>query len=52
MSGAIPSDVAGQPAYTVQVSPKHDGGLLGDVQLAWDAVKGVPLRFAIYADGD
>ncbi len=51
VSGAIPSDVAGQPAYTVQVSPKHDGGLLGDVQAAWDAVRGVPLRFAVYARG-
>jgi outer membrane lipoprotein-sorting protein len=52
LSGATPTDTAGQPTYTVQVSPKHDGGLLGDVQLAWDALKGVPLRFAIYARGD
>src|SRR5450755_3060907 len=28
VSGAIPSDVAGEPAYTVRISPKHDGGLL------------------------
>jgi outer membrane lipoprotein-sorting protein len=49
VSGAIPSDVAGQSAYTVSVSPKHDGGLLGQAQLAWDAVKGVPLRVAVYA---
>ncbi len=52
LSGAIPSDVAGQAAYTVQVSPKHDGGLLGDAQLAWDAARGVPLSFAVYARGD
>ena len=52
LSGAIPGDIAGQPAYTVQVSPKHAAGLLGDVQLAWDAARGVPLRFAIYARGD
>ncbi len=51
-SGATPSDVAGHAAYTVQVSPKHDGGLLGDAQLAWDAARGVPLRFAVYARGD
>jgi outer membrane lipoprotein-sorting protein len=51
LSGAIPSDVAGQAAYTVRVSPKHDGGLLGSVALAWDAARGVPLRFAIYARG-
>ena len=29
VSGAPPTDVAGRPAYTVSVSPKHDGGLLG-----------------------
>lgn len=52
VSGAIPSDVAGHAAYTVQVSPKQSGGLLGDAQLAWDAARGVPLRFAVYARGD
>jgi hypothetical protein len=51
VSGAVPSDVAGQAAYTVSVSPKHDGGLLGSAELAWDAARGVPLRFAIYARG-
>jgi outer membrane lipoprotein-sorting protein len=49
LSTAIPGDIAGQAAYTVRVSPKHDGGLLGSLQLGWDAVHGVPLRFAIYA---
>ena len=52
ISGAIPSDVAGQPAYTVRVSPKHNGGLLGGAQLAWDAANGTPLRAAVYAAGD
>jgi outer membrane lipoprotein-sorting protein len=52
LSGAIPGDIAGQAAYTVRVSPKHDGGLLGNVQAAWDAVRGVPLRFAVYAKGN
>jgi hypothetical protein len=51
VSGAIPGDVAGQAAYTVRVTPKHDGGLLGAAEVAWDAVRGVPLRFAIYAKG-
>jgi outer membrane lipoprotein-sorting protein len=51
LSGAIPSDVAGQGAYTVRVSPKHDGGLLGSAEVAWDATRGVPLRFAIFARG-
>jgi outer membrane lipoprotein-sorting protein len=52
ISGAAPSDVAGRPTYTVTVTPKPAGGLLGSVQLAWDAFKGVPLRFAVYARGD
>ena len=52
LSGATPSDVAGQPAYTVRVSPKRDGGLLGGAELAWDAVNGTPLRAAFYATGD
>ena len=47
--GPLPRNVAGQPAYKVEVSPKHDGGLLGDVQLAWDASHGTPLGIAIYS---
>jgi outer membrane lipoprotein-sorting protein len=47
-----PRDVAGRPAYSVSVSPKHSGGLLGQAQMAWDAVTGVPLRIAIYARGN
>ena len=52
LSGATPSDVAGQPAYTVRITPKHDGGLLGGAEVAWDAIHGSPLRAAIYASGD
>jgi outer membrane lipoprotein-sorting protein len=52
VSGAIPDDVAGRPAYTVRVSPKHDGGLLGAAELGWDALRGVPLRLAVYARGE
>lgn len=52
VSGAAPTDVGGQPTYTVTVSPKHSGGLIGQAQLAWDAITGVPLRFAVYARGD
>jgi outer membrane lipoprotein-sorting protein len=52
VSGAIPGDVAGRPAYTVSLTPRMSGGLLGAVQLAWDATRGVPLRFAVYARGD
>ncbi len=49
---AVPTDVAGEPAYSVRVSPKDTSGLLGSVQLAWDALHGVPLSFDIYAKGD
>lgn len=52
ISGAVPGDVAGQPAYSVKVSPKQNDSLLGAVQLAWDAVRGVPLQIALYARGD
>ena len=51
VSDARPTNVAGQPAYSVSVSPKHDGGLLGSAELAWDAARGVPLRIGIYAQG-
>ncbi len=47
-----PGDVAGRPAYSVSVSPKHSGGLLGQAQLAWDAATGVPLSIAVYARGN
>lgn len=51
VSAAQPDNVGNQPAYTVTVSPKHDGGLLGSAQLAFDAANGIPLRIAIYAQG-
>ena len=52
VSGAQPSNVAGREAYTVRISPKHDGGLIGAGELAWDAANGIPLRAAVYAAGD
>jgi outer membrane lipoprotein-sorting protein len=52
LSGAEPSNVAGQEAYTVRISPKHDGGLLGAAELAFDSSHGVPLRIGIYAQGE
>ena len=52
LSGAIPGDIAGRPVYSLRVSPSHDGGLLGAVQLAWDAEHGVPLKLAVYSRGD
>lgn len=52
LSGAQPTNVGGQPAYSVSASPKHDGGLLGSLMLAWDAAQGTPLQVGIYAQGD
>ncbi len=52
VSGAQPTDVAGQAAYRVSISPKHDGGLLGSAQIAWDALRGAPLELGIYARGN
>jgi outer membrane lipoprotein-sorting protein len=49
LSGATPTDVAGQPAYAVRISPSANGGLVGGAELAWDADHGVPLRLAVYS---
>jgi outer membrane lipoprotein-sorting protein len=51
LSGATPTNTAGQPSYTVHIAPKDDGGLLGAGEVAWDAARGVPLRAAVYAQG-
>src|SRR3954469_20440713 len=52
VTGPTPSNVAGEPAYTVKMSPRRNGGLLGAVEFAWDSARGTPLRAAIYARGD
>jgi outer membrane lipoprotein-sorting protein len=49
VSGATPGDVAGQPTYTVRVSPNERGSLIGGAELSWDADNGVPLRAAVYS---
>jgi outer membrane lipoprotein-sorting protein len=49
VSGATPTDVAGQAAYTVRVSPTEGGSMIGGAELSWDADKGVPLRAALYS---
>jgi outer membrane lipoprotein-sorting protein len=50
LSDANPTSTAGQPTYTVRISPKDDGGLLGAAEFAFDANHGIPLRAAVYAD--
>src|SRR3954469_20251861 len=52
ISGPVPGNIAGQPAYTVRVGPGEPGGLLGAVELGWDAARGLPLRVAVYARGN
>jgi outer membrane lipoprotein-sorting protein len=49
VSGATPTDIAGQAAYTVRITPKESGSLIAGAELSWDAVHGVPLRAAIYS---
>jgi outer membrane lipoprotein-sorting protein len=49
VSGATPTDVAGQAAYTVRITPEESGSLIAGAELSWDAVHGVPLRAAIYS---
>ncbi|HEX3392415.1 MAG TPA: hypothetical protein VHS55_07610 [Solirubrobacteraceae bacterium] len=49
LSVATPTDVAGQAAYTVRVSPRENGGLIAGAELSWDANHGNPLRAAIYS---
>lgn len=51
VSGAQPTDIAGQAAYTVRVQPKEKGSLIGGAELSWDAAHGVPLRAAVYSTG-
>jgi outer membrane lipoprotein-sorting protein len=52
LSGAQPTTTADRPSYTVRISPRDDGSLLGAAELAWDAANGTPLRAAVYAQGD
>jgi hypothetical protein len=52
LSGAKPGDVGGKAAYGVTAAPRRRGGLLGALELAWDASRPVPLKAAVYAKGD
>src|SRR5207245_2771779 len=49
LSGAMPTDVAGEAAYTLRVSPKESGSRIGGAELSWDAVHGLPLRAALFS---
>jgi outer membrane lipoprotein-sorting protein len=49
LSEATPTNVAGQPAYTVRIAPNEGGSLLGGAELSFDANNGAPLRAAVYS---
>ena len=49
VSEASATDVGGQPAYTVSLSPNEGGSLLSSVQVSFDAENAVPLRAAVYS---
>lgn len=51
VSGAVPDNVAGQPAYSTRIQPKANGGLIGGADVTWDAANGAPLRVAVFARG-
>ena len=51
LSGALPDNIAGRPAYSSQLQPKSSAGLLSAVQVSWDAANGAPLRLAAIARG-
>lgn len=46
-----PSVAAGEPAYSVTLSPKESASTLSSLALTWDADHAVPLRIAVYARG-
>jgi outer membrane lipoprotein-sorting protein len=52
IAGPDPGVEANTPTYSVRVSPKDNGGLLGGVGLAWDAARGIPIRVGVYARGN
>jgi outer membrane lipoprotein-sorting protein len=52
LSEAAPTNVGGRPAYSVKITPKHDAGLLGAAEVAWDSDHGTPLRVGVYAAGN
>jgi hypothetical protein len=52
VSPANPTDIAHQAAYSVRITPNaSEGGMIGGLQLAWDAAHGIPLDVALYAKG-
>jgi hypothetical protein len=51
IAGPRPGVEGGRPSYSARVTPAASGSLLGGAGLAWDAVRGTPLRASLYAKG-
>lgn len=51
VSRAVPGEVAGRPVYELRLSPRRNPGMVGAAALAWDSVRGVPLKVAVFARG-
>jgi outer membrane lipoprotein-sorting protein len=43
--------IAGQPAYQISLAPKASGSLIGQIRIAIDAQRAMPLRVQIFAHG-
>jgi outer membrane lipoprotein-sorting protein len=52
VTGPARGSLAGRPAYTVRLAPRHNHGLIGGLELAWDAARGAPLRLGVFATGN
>ncbi|MGC9220247.1 MAG: LolA family protein [Solirubrobacteraceae bacterium] len=51
VSTPTPTDIGGQPAYSLTLTPRSKTGLLDAVRLGFDANHAVPLDFALLARG-
>ena len=51
VSTATPTDIGGEPAYDVELTPKDNSSLIGAVRVGFDADHGIPLDLAVFPAG-
>jgi outer membrane lipoprotein-sorting protein len=51
VSTATATDIGGEPAYDVEVTPKDNSSLIGAVRVGFDADHGIPLDLAVFPAG-
>ena len=51
VSAATSTDIGGEPAYDVEVTPKDNSSLVGTVRVGFDADHGIPLDLAVFPAG-